>query len=70
MWPLSLSLLDITAGRTASYRQQVISYIKAVFYTPCLLHNALAAMRQQCMGQKTYAKILTDVAWKHTAHGL
>ena len=52
MWPASLSLLDIAAGRTASYRQQVILNIKVVFYMPFLLHDALAATRQQCMGQK------------------
>jgi len=49
MWPASLSLLDITAGRTASYRQQVIFYIKAVFYMR-FLHNALVAMRKKRMG--------------------
>ena len=52
MWPASLSLLDITAGRTVSYRQQVNLNIKVVFCTLFLLHNALAAVRQQCIGEK------------------
>jgi len=42
-WPASLSLLDITAGRTASYHQQVMLYVKVVPYMSFLLHSVLAA---------------------------
>lgn len=70
-WPASLSLLDITAGRTASYHQQVMLYVKVVPYMSFLLHSVLAAMRQQCMGYSvSCAQILTGIAWKHMAHGL
>jgi len=38
-----------------SWAHRVISsagHMKVLLYMPLLLHNALAAMRQQCMGQK------------------